>query len=172
MNMAMNYYILAVFILIALYKDVRYSKIPNWLTVSGVFSGIGYFFIVDGFPGFFFSALGAVVSTAILLLLYLFKGVGAGDVKLFAAIGAITGMEFSLYSMMYSILFAGLIAILLLLYRRKFVKRMVYICYTFIVSIFSKDKEMKTELNQTEIVRFPFMYAVFPGVIATVYLFY
>lgn len=168
--MGFNIYLLIIFILIAFYTDVRYQKIPNWLTGSGVIAGFLYYIIRDGLiSGMLFSGLGFSVSTVILLLLYFIKGVGGGDVKLFSAIGALTGIEFSLYSLMYSVLFAGFIAVILLVYRTPFIKRMVASLTAFIVEKWTKEEQSKEDWQKKDIVQFPFMYAVLPGIIATIY---
>ncbi|SEO60949.1 prepilin peptidase CpaA [Amphibacillus marinus] len=170
--MGFNVYLLAVFILIAFYFDARFQKIPNKLTGSGIVVGFIYFIIRNGIiDGMLFAGLGLIVSTVILLFLYFIKGVGAGDVKLFSAIGALMGMEFALYSLMYSILFAGFIAVVLLLYRAVFIKRMVAKALAFFVEKLTKKEQAKEAWMKKDIVQFPFMYAVLPGVIATI-LFY
>lgn len=170
--MIMQFIVLAIFTLIAFYNDVRFQKIPNWLTGSGVLIGFVVSIILYGFlNGLIFSGIGLVVGTVILLLLYFIKGVGAGDVKLFSAIGTISGVEFSLYALMYSVLFAGLIAILLLLYRIKFVKRMISHLTIFLVEKIMKKERAINSWIKKDIVQFPFMYAVLPGVMMTIYFY-
>ncbi|WP_017471222.1 A24 family peptidase [Amphibacillus jilinensis] len=170
--MVFNVYLLSIFIAIAFYFDVRYQKIPNRLTGTGIIVGLIYFIIRNGIiNGVLFSGLGLVVSTIILLLLYFIKGLGAGDVKLFSAIGALTGMEFALYSLMYSILFAGLIAVVLLLYRTPFIKRMIAIIVAFFVGKWTKKEQDLQAWMKKDVVKFPFMYAVLPGVITTIFLY-
>lgn len=170
--MDVNFYILAIFLIIAFYLDVRYSKIPNWLTMGGVLIGLLYHLIDKGTQGLLFSFLGLAIAGGILLLLYVFKGVGAGDVKLFAAIGALTGTQFALYGLMYSIVLAGFIGVILLLLRRDFMKRIVYTFYRIIVTIFKRESKTLEEFKRKEAVRFPFMYAVLPGMIITAYYFF
>ncbi|WP_078553045.1 A24 family peptidase [Bacillus alkalicellulosilyticus] len=169
----MEYYyiLLAILLAIGFYTDVRTSLLPNWLTMSGVVCGLLFHVIMNGISGLLFSLLGMFVSAGILLLLYVFKALGAGDVKLFAAIGAITGMQFSLYALMYSIIFAGMIGLVLLLVRREFVRRMFYACYRIFNSILSRDMKGLDDFKKFESTRFPFMYAVLPGVLLTVYYF-
>src|SRR5690625_3926954 len=79
-------YILAVFILIAFYLDVRYHKIPNWLSMGGILIGFIYHGISDGLSGIVFSLLGVCAGGVIKLLVYLFKVVSAGDVELSTSI--------------------------------------------------------------------------------------
>lgn len=170
--MIIQFIILAIFTLVAFYHDARFQKIPNWLTGSGVIIGFIVSIILYGFiNGLIFSGLGLIVGTVILLLLYFIKGVGAGDVKLFSAIGAMTGVEFSLYCLMYSILIAGLIAMVLLVYRIPFVKRMITRLVVFLVEKTSKKEQSIDQWIKQEIAQFPFMYAVLPGVMITIYFY-
>lgn len=164
-------YILGVFILIAFYLDVRYHRIPNWLTMSGIIIGLIYYGIDGGFSGILFSLLGILAGGGILLIFYLFKGVAAGDVKLFAAIGAISGVRFTLYSLMYSVLLAGLIGVIMILLRKDLMMRVYYGITRFFKSLLRRDMKDLEEYKTKEAIRFPFMYAVLPGIIITTYYF-
>lgn len=165
-------YILAVFILIAFYLDVRYYKIPNWLTMSAILIGLIYHGITDGFSGIIFSFLGILAGGGILLLFYMFKGVAAGDVKLFAAIGAITGVQFTLYGLMYSVLLAGLIGVIIIVFRKDLILRVYYGIVRFFNALFKRDMKDLEKFKKQEAIRFPFMYAVLPGLIITTYYHY
>ena len=61
------------------------------------------------------------ISAPVFLLWLLFcaRFIGAGDIKLYCAIGALMGMEFVLRAMSYSFIFAGLIALAGLIRRRE-----------------------------------------------------
>lgn len=132
----------AVFLSIAFYTDITRTKIPNWLTVPIAILGVGLHAVLEGWQGFTYAMVGAGAGFGIVFILYVCKAVGAGDVKLFAAVGAVAGVQFTLQSLMYSVLYAGVIAIAILLVRRKFI----------------------FPLHQGKMLRFPFMYAVLPGV--------
>ncbi|WP_244513599.1 prepilin peptidase [Oceanobacillus limi] len=57
----------------------------KFFSINNVFYG--------GINGLIFSFLGLLVAGGIFLILYVFKGLGAGDVKLFVAIVAIVGVQ-------------------------------------------------------------------------------
>lgn len=63
-------------------------KVPNWITFPMVISGWAYCTWAYGLPGLGWSAVGTVVGLACLLPLYAIGGMGAGDVKLLAGVGA------------------------------------------------------------------------------------
>src|ERR1017187_2377719 len=83
--------LLAVVLGAAVY-DVRYRRIPNWLSVGGVLLGFALnSFLYQGWPGFRNSLIGFAVAFCGYLTLYALRAMGAGDVKLMAAVGAIVG---------------------------------------------------------------------------------
>src|SRR3972149_1434495 len=63
-------------------------KVPNWLTFSFVLSGWIYCTACSGWEGFGLSIVGTCVGLGLLLPLYAIGGLGAGDVKLLAGVGA------------------------------------------------------------------------------------
>lgn len=139
---ALQDYILFILLIIAFYTDVRHKKLPNWLTVSGMLVGVIFHLITAGVDGLIFSFLGLLVGGGIFLLLYLFKTIGAGDVKLFAAIGAIVGVKMVLYIMMYSIIFAGMLSVIILLFTRMFLSKLLQVAlFSFKFMACSKVKQ-------------------------------
>jgi prepilin peptidase CpaA len=157
--------LLSLLIISAFIIDARRSIIPNYITVSGAVAGLALHIFSQGWSGFVFSFLGLLTGLFIMLLLYAFGALGAGDVKLFAAVGSITGFSFVINSMMYSILFAGVIGFVFLLVKKSMLRtgrRMMY----GIVSLFAfKQLSVLSALKQGEHMKFPFMYAVAPGVV-------
>jgi len=80
-------------ILVAAVYDVLYRRIPNWLTIGGVLTGIALnSFIYRGWPGLRLSLTGLAVGFAAYFILYSLRAMGAGDVKLMAAVGALVGV--------------------------------------------------------------------------------
>lgn len=167
--MLWNTIILAVFLIIVAFYDVRKHKIPNWLNVTGILTGIFYHLLVNKLDGFLFSIFGLLVGLGIMLVLYVFKAIGAGDVKLFAAIGAISGTLFTLYSIMYSIIFAGIIAIIILIFTKTLLVNLTLAGLHILESIKKKSLTPLDEFKNNISNRFPFIYAVVPGVIVTYY---
>ncbi|MCL5745790.1 MAG: A24 family peptidase [Acidobacteria bacterium] len=114
--------VLALVAFVAAVYDFRFRRIPNWLTLSGVLLGIGLssFLNVTGlnwYSGYNWrSALaGMGLAFAVYFPLYLLRGMGAGDVKLMAAIGAIVGPSNWFWVFVLSNILGGLVAVVLLL---------------------------------------------------------
>jgi prepilin peptidase CpaA len=156
--------LLAVFMLTAFISDASRSLIPNVLTVSAAVGGLLYHLALDGWNGVLDSIIGLFVGFIIILVLYMFGALGAGDVKLFAALGAMMGTVFVWQSIMYSLIYAGVIGVLLLIVRKKLLpsgKRMADMLISIVVF---KDFLPLKKMKQQELLQFPFMYAVLPGV--------
>jgi prepilin peptidase CpaA len=84
--------VLLILVLCAAYFDARTRRIPNWLTVSGVLAGLALnTFLNPLLPGLWFAFKGLCLAFGVYLALHLIRAMGAGDVKLMAAVGSITG---------------------------------------------------------------------------------
>jgi prepilin peptidase CpaA len=71
--------------------DWRTRRIPNYLTVGGALAGIIFQTTVMGWTGLVQALLGMFLGLGLLLLPYILGGMGAGDVKALAALGAWLG---------------------------------------------------------------------------------
>lgn len=117
---AIDYKLLAVFILlaIAVISDLRTYRISNIVTFGFMLLGLVSNLIADGAKGMLFSFQGLMLPVISLLLVYIMRAVGAGDVKLLSAIGAFMGSGFVFNVILYTFLCGGIIAALLILLRR------------------------------------------------------
>ncbi len=116
--------VLALVAFVAAVYDYRFRRIPNWLTLSGVLLGLvlNSFLNVtqlSWYSGYNWrSALaGMGLAFAVYFPLYLLRGMGAGDVKLMAAIGAIVGPSNWFAIFLLSSILGGLVAVVLLLWK-------------------------------------------------------
>lgn len=100
-------------VLTAAVFDVRYRRIPNWLSVSGAALGLGLNAIVGrGLPGVVFSLKGMLLSFSIYFVLYALHAMGAGDVKLMAAVGSLVGWQDWLGIFLISAILGGILALI------------------------------------------------------------
>jgi len=76
---------------LATWDDVRRRSIANWINVSGLAAGFVCHTASRGLAGLAWSAGGAALGFAVFLLFYCLGGMGAGDLKLMAAFGALLG---------------------------------------------------------------------------------
>ncbi len=105
---------LALGLVAAAVTDVRESRIPNWLTFSLAFFGIGVQSWEHGWDGFLFSLEGLAIGLACLMFFYVKGGMGAGDVKLLGAIGTILGPGQVVFAFAFGAMLGGVYSLLLL----------------------------------------------------------
>jgi prepilin peptidase CpaA len=109
---------------VAGYIDWRSRRIPNWLTVTGLVTGIAANAIAGGWPGLKTSLLGAGLGLLVLLPFVLVRSLGAGDWKLAGALGAFVGPAVLADLLMGSVFVAGIMALALVIYKRRFKETM------------------------------------------------
>jgi len=114
-------------------SDLRSYKIKNSITYGFMLAGLAANFTGKGFKGLMFSLQGIMLPAVCLLVLYMMRAVGAGDIKLLSAIGAVMGSRFVLYATAYSFICGGVIAIGIILARRNGIVRFKYL-FTYIKS--------------------------------------
>ena len=84
--------------LVATVTDFRTGLIPNWLTLPALVLGVVAHAIGSGGRGALFAGLGVLICGATPLLFHRLGAMGGGDVKLFAALGALVGPGMGLES--------------------------------------------------------------------------
>jgi prepilin peptidase CpaA len=87
--------------------DMRTRRLPNWLTVPGFLAGLLYHTVTSGFSGLGYSLLGFLAGFALLFVLWIIGGGGAGDVKLMGALGAWMGPQLILVVFLLSAFIAA-----------------------------------------------------------------
>jgi prepilin peptidase CpaA len=109
---------------IAGWTDWRSRRIPNWLTVPGLLVGVALNTAFYGWAGLKISLLGAGLGLLVLLPFVLLRSLGAGDWKLGGSLGAFVGWRVLADLLMGSVLVAGVMALALVIYKRRFVRTM------------------------------------------------
>jgi prepilin peptidase CpaA len=110
---------LALLVLTAGVYDIRYRRIPNWLVLAGLIFGLalntflGPVLSRSVWTGLRHAGLGLGLAFLIYFPLYLLRGMGAGDVKLMAAVGSIVGPGNWIVIFIISALLGGIFAITL-----------------------------------------------------------
>lgn len=105
----------------AAYFDFRWRRIPNWLVVATIALSLAWHTWTGSWDGLLMSTGGLLVGAGLLLPLYLLKGLGAGDVKFFAAIGAAVTVKHVVAVFVFAALIAGGMALFRVLVARALV---------------------------------------------------
>jgi prepilin peptidase CpaA len=106
-------------LVIATVSDIKTGRIPNWLVFGGAFDGLAYNALFPLYPrdiGILFALGGLAVGLGALLPLYLFRVMGAGDVKLMAMVGAFLGASATFAACLATLIAGGVLAITLALW--------------------------------------------------------
>lgn len=111
--------ILLIFILlICIYTDIKSRKIYNKVLYPALLVTFVSHLIMNGWVAVLYSVVGLCVGLAILFIPYLMGGMGAGDVKLLALIGAIKGSAFVFQTSIYMALIGAVMALFIILFRK------------------------------------------------------
>lgn len=92
------------------YWDVRYGRIPNWLTVGGVALGVAIRAFA-GWGGLGSGLAAGAIAFAVSVPFFVAGGLGGGDVKLLAAMGTLVGLERLPDALVYTAFAGGAIAV-------------------------------------------------------------
>lgn len=108
--------------IIAAVTDLRSGRIPNKLTFPAMLIGLVVHGAIHGIAGFVEALLGLVVCASVPGIIYKASrgtGIGGGDIKLFAALGAIMGPLSGLEIELSALLLLGIYALFRLTYQGK-----------------------------------------------------
>lgn len=114
--------VVGLLVLLAIYSDLRWRKIPNCLTLPAIALGFLLNFLGNSWNGLVFAFFGLLVGMGLLMLPYLFGGMGGGDVKFLGALGAMLGSYAVLNVFLYTTLVGGVIAIVVAIANKSFVE--------------------------------------------------
>ena len=112
-------------LVVAAVIDGLQLKVPNWITFPMILSGWVYSATLSPYPGWeglVYSLIGTAVGLALLLPAYAIGGMGAGDVKLMAGVGAWVWGTVTAYAFAVSAVFGGLIAIGMVVFNKSWDK--------------------------------------------------
>lgn len=93
----------------AVSEDVKAFRIPNRLIIAGYIAGV-IMLVIRGFSGEHIGnyITGTLVGLSEMLIFYIIKAVGAGDVKLFAVLGLLLGKTLITQLLIVSLVTGGI----------------------------------------------------------------
>ena len=112
----------------ATYTDIAYGRICNWLVYPAIAAGLVLAVLGQaagaGGPDIVSSMAGLAMGAGIFGFFFLKGAMGAADVKLAAAIGALKGWEFFAWALVYITLAGCILAVAVVIWRGRFLESM------------------------------------------------
>ena len=171
----MNQYALLITVIAALvmlsatlYFDLRYQRIPNRLCLIALVLGIIMNTLFNAWLGLGDSLSGAGLALLMLLPAYTFRLLGAGDVKIMVAIGAISGPLIIAWSIAYAIIFGAFTSILIAIKSVGF--KGVKLTVSRYFRCFYLREYFKPESGDMGAVKVPYAPALMLGWIVSIYI--
>ena len=96
---------------LACVTDLRTRRIPNVLTASAAAGAVLFHLATGGWQAAGWSIVGLFVGALLFLPMFALRGMGAGDVKLLAALGTWLGPGGVLMAFLYSAIAGGMLAV-------------------------------------------------------------
>jgi prepilin peptidase CpaA len=148
-----------VLVALAAQADVRTRTIPNVITFPALLLGIATHTLLAGREGLGSSLTGMALAGAVLLPGWLFRWMGAGDVKLMAAVGAWLAWPQALIAVLASLVMGGVISLVVAV-RRGRLRQALTGAALIGASTLARTGGVA---SVTTGLRFPFALAVFAG---------
>jgi prepilin peptidase CpaA len=159
--MGLNEVALGLTLSIAAYTDWREHRIYNKLLGPAFLFAIIFHAASGGIAGIKLSLLGTLLGFSLLLIPYFLGGMGAGDVKLLAVIGAFGGADFVFTSFLYGAVIGGIISGALLVRRKALgvtLKRLL-----LIFPLLAEPQFLKEDMREARQEKFPYGIAIVLG---------
>ncbi|MEX2476743.1 prepilin peptidase [Marinobacter sp.] len=102
---------LVIGLVIAVFSDLSVRKIPNAVTLGMVIVSVVFHTWFGHWEGLVFSLAGLLTGLICFIPLYLFAAMGAGDVKLLSAVGAVVGAKMVFLAALMTVIAGGGLAL-------------------------------------------------------------
>lgn len=150
--------------------DLRTHRIPNFLSLGGAVAGLACATFGGGWSALGSAAAGLGVGFACLIPFYALRSMGAGDVKLMAAVGSFLGPPLTISAVLYTFIAGGVLAVLAIVLHdgfRETVSRFLFAAKHFVLGgVWLGQRSSATSVRK---MRFPYALAIALGTAAAVY---
>ncbi|MHB1651924.1 MAG: A24 family peptidase [Desulfitobacteriaceae bacterium] len=153
---------------LAAWTDWREHRIYNVLLGPALFLALAIHIVQGGWVGLSASLWGTTIGFGLLLLPYLLGGMGAGDVKLLAVIGAFGGARFVLTGFLYGAIIGGIFSAALL--ARRHVLVATFKRYLLLLPFLSNLSILGEDMRAARQEKFPYGIALCLGTFLAFFL--
>jgi prepilin peptidase CpaA len=154
-------WVVSIVLVVAAIIDGWMLKVPNWITFPMIASGWVYSGVTGGWPGLGWSLVGTFFGLALLYGIYMVGGMGAGDVKLLAGIGAWVHAQHTWNIFATTAIVGGIMALVMVAYSGRWNKH--FRQFNMLIGEFFTVKDPET-LFQRAAERKPRMYLLPYGI--------
>jgi prepilin peptidase CpaA len=145
-------FIILLSVIVAGLIDLRWHRIPNWLVLVTAGLSMTWHVVQNGWIGLWLSLGGMLLGMAVLLPMFLLKGLGAGDVKLLGALGAALTYKHILTLFVLSSIIAGIMALFRAIWSRalgKTLRNLSHLAGRFLQGKFTPHPEINLDHKGT-----------------------
>jgi prepilin peptidase CpaA len=144
--------------------DLMTYKIPNKLTYTAMVIGLIAQVCLNRWSGLWMGPAGLLLGGAIFLVLYLLRTMGAGDVKLMAAVGAFAGPRAVVEIALYSAIAGGVIALGVAVFKGRLRQTLENVMHLVrFHAVMGVESHPTVNLENPEALRFAYGAAIFVG---------
>lgn len=156
---------LVVALIVTTATDVFQRRILNLVTYPTILMAILTYCFIGGLDGLLFCLGGLIFGFIVFFLPYIMGGMGAGDVKLMSAVGAVLGFKMTVVSSFIIAICGGILALGFMVYRRNLKYTLLKIFLTLLYFVMHKDSTMlKVDNNKLHQDKIPYGVAIASGV--------
>ncbi len=135
--------------IVATWSDLKTGFIPDKLTYPAIIAGLILHFAVGGLRGAGASFSGALITALVPVILFKLNAMGGGDVKLFAAIGALAGTDLAIETLMLSFMAGALYGIFIWIRQGVLIDKLISVIR--IVKPFARNTQSPPATERTTI---------------------
>ncbi len=151
--------------------DVKSRRIPNLLTGPAILAALALHGIVDGWHGLFTALAAGLICGVIFMIFYVAGGMGAGDVKLMAAVGCLGGLPHIAFLLALTAVAGGVMGVALAMARGRLKETLLNVL-SLANHHRSEGLKPHPEMNvlNVSMLRLPYGLAIAVGCCVTLYL--
>lgn len=132
-------FVLFIILIVAVIMDMLFDKIYNeWILVS-IVAGLSFAAWQGGRTGLLGAVISMIIPIIILYPLFMIGGLGAGDIKLLAAVGCFLTSRETITCLGISFLIGAALSLLKMIAERNFLQRMRYLL-SYILDVFKSGE--------------------------------
>ncbi|MFZ5353242.1 MAG: A24 family peptidase [Bacillota bacterium] len=154
---------------ISVVSDALTYKIKNQIVISFLLVGFATNTVLFGFGGIRASLAGAVLPVILLFVLFVLRMLGAGDIKLLSALGAIAGYPLILKILPVVFISGGIIALLIMIFRKNAKQRFKHLVMYLKLCLVTLSIQPYTDFGvKKDGSKLRFSYAIAVGTVITI----